>query len=1018
MNFVQYGIAQRKTWLVGIPILTVWLFVSANLIWNSTLELEIDPSRVRADGGRAYFVPIEPPAFPFILCDDSSGALRSTAQLFENDRSLRPAHIPHQVIRDNGKGAFSHFNSGLWFSSSDGTDPRSNGYRYRLIAERQLRPEVIWSTVAISIIALWFLPAFRSLIRRPARTILIVARDPYHAVLSLIAIQRTPVKHPIWSSAGWIAIAAMGCSLVGAWLLYPTSRIELTSSLVRSDSGYAYAYTSRIHAPFPYALPSDGPVAGNRSTLQIFENGKPLGPPHALHQAIRDQGKGAFSHYADTLRFSSSDGTDPRTNGYTYIAIAEREIQTEVIGIFIILTGLVLVLTRGLSSATRSIRALTSLVYGGVTIIGAAGCLLGLLLLGTTLLGSYAGDQLPTTRLFKLLPDVDKVLHALPIGCLVIAALGATVSWLAALDLHNRVASRRAEIIVLRHARAYGLVIVLAIIVSMLSSGGWSGQIGSSEYHGYSLAGLIPHSDAATFFRSSFDIGFGEEWNWISSSRPMASAFRDLITYVGRYSYPVSLVVQAILLSIACYAAALSVAYWLGIWSAIAFFALELMMVRPFLPTTSSESLSLVWAFFSIACLAHACRTGSAQWAAVALGFVCAAQFTRMGAVLVLGAVGLWVIALPKYSAAHFARKIALVVLAIGLPAALGSLLRNAYAFQSELPYLGGVNLGGWNLGSLVCELAVRVDWPECRNLHSLQLQKARGADAANGIYSHVWELVKANPLVVVRPMVDNIVTFLSILPRALVFGYTEWRDSAIMVPWSFLAVALPGLLFHFIKRARRTELLLWCFFWLALIASSAVVFFEDGWRALYATHPLMAAFVAIAFTTPSSLPRCDIRVSVAKTLSLVSLSAILLILAPWAVHRELSPREPVVLWQKVGEATVSGGNRITGFLVLPDDQIIDRKIASLSYSGFQAVLKFARLDDRWRNSISMLPAPPFAVVWAPRIAKRQSVEVFIAPTRVLEDREVTRWHFEVTPEMNEKPLLLIVRSAEPQRDP
>ena len=161
---------------------------------------------------------------------------------------------------------------------------------------------------------------------------------------------------------------------------------------------------------------------------------------------------------------------------------------------------------------------------------------------------------------------------------------------------------------------------------------------------------------------------------------------------------------------------------------------------------------------------------------------------------------------------------------------------------------------------------------------------------------------------------------------------------------------ALPGLIFYFVKRARRPELVLWSALWLAIVGSSSVVFFIDGWRALYATHPLMAAFVAIAFTTPSVLRPSQpshVPMSPGKPLSLAGLAIILLLVAPWAVHRELSPGEPVVRRQHPSVATVLGGSMITGFLVLPDGQAPDQKIASLSHSDFQAVLKSARLDER-----------------------------------------------------------------------
>ena len=55
-----------------------------------------------------------------------------------------------------------------------------------------------------------------------------------------------------------------------------------------------------------------------RSWLRLLENGKPLGPAHALHEVIWTSGRGAFSHWGESLLFSSSDNSDPRTNGREY----------------------------------------------------------------------------------------------------------------------------------------------------------------------------------------------------------------------------------------------------------------------------------------------------------------------------------------------------------------------------------------------------------------------------------------------------------------------------------------------------------------------------------------------------------------------------------------------------------------------------------------------------------------------------------------------------------------------------
>jgi hypothetical protein len=69
-------------------------------------------------------------------------------------------------------------------------------------------------------------------------------------------------------------------------------------------------------APLPAHLLSD---RESSSAIQVFENSRPLGPAHASHEDIRWIGKGRFSHWGDQLHLSTSDNSDPRTNGRRYI---------------------------------------------------------------------------------------------------------------------------------------------------------------------------------------------------------------------------------------------------------------------------------------------------------------------------------------------------------------------------------------------------------------------------------------------------------------------------------------------------------------------------------------------------------------------------------------------------------------------------------------------------------------------------------------------------------------------------
>lgn len=56
-----------------------------------------------------------------------------------------------------------------------------------------------------------------------------------------------------------------------------------------------------------------------RSPLQLHEDGKPLGPAHAIHHSVAEDGAGRYSHWTgNTLIFSASDNSDPNTNGRDY----------------------------------------------------------------------------------------------------------------------------------------------------------------------------------------------------------------------------------------------------------------------------------------------------------------------------------------------------------------------------------------------------------------------------------------------------------------------------------------------------------------------------------------------------------------------------------------------------------------------------------------------------------------------------------------------------------------------------
>jgi hypothetical protein len=82
-------------------------------------------------------------------------------------------------------------------------------------------------------------------------------------------------------------------------------------------------FFSGLNLKIKYKLQSgDSEDNLSRSTVQLFEDGRALGPSHSQHDDIRNIGRGKFSHWGGTLYFSASDNSDPQTSGKIYTAKA------------------------------------------------------------------------------------------------------------------------------------------------------------------------------------------------------------------------------------------------------------------------------------------------------------------------------------------------------------------------------------------------------------------------------------------------------------------------------------------------------------------------------------------------------------------------------------------------------------------------------------------------------------------------------------------------------------------------
>jgi hypothetical protein len=93
------------------------------------------------------------------------------------------------------------------------------------------------------------------------------------------------------------------------------SRLVEVTDISRADR---LRYVARMPDEVPAG---DEPGDTARSTLRLFEDGLEIGPAHALHDVIAREGRGAFSHWGRVLYFSSSDGSNPKSNGRRYTVL-------------------------------------------------------------------------------------------------------------------------------------------------------------------------------------------------------------------------------------------------------------------------------------------------------------------------------------------------------------------------------------------------------------------------------------------------------------------------------------------------------------------------------------------------------------------------------------------------------------------------------------------------------------------------------------------------------------------------
>jgi len=741
-----------------------------------------------------------------------------------------------------------------------------------------------------------------------------------------------------------------------------------------------------------------------RSFVELYINGREMGPPHSLYETIRSGRTAGFKHWGPDIIFSLPSGVK---NSRETIATLRYDVRPRTSVIFTLIFSAALL---GWLQYHRALRSLTQpyeeqiraalfrapyLILLGFCGVG----LIGSVVYATSSLYALAtGWALPTTALIRWSPiaswavENERYFGYAIVTC---AGLGAASTWLVGSNSRRQQSVESDERLLRRALLWCGLPIAASAFVLGISAM-WVGMSRPGDLNYANIGGLIPFSDAFGYLAAAHDQAKDGIWNTIALRRPLAAAFRSVLLFFSGDSLQSMLILQTCLLAAAACFAAYAVAIWRGIWAGAAFFGLTYIYDRTFVATTLTEPLGLFWALLSIPFFIDAFRRGSVRPALIAFAMTVVALMTRMGSMFTIPALLLWLVwQFGQGAAAKF--RICAVAFCILLGVfGLNALLQKAYG-------TGHGSTGG-NFAYTLCGLTIGTGWEGCVEKAASEGKHLSGDEevAARQLYSMAGENFLRQPGIFFGRLADGAEEFITKLPETMWGGFTKSVEEQPWLQYPLTTVSLIGLFYIAARRAKSVEWTFWALFWPSTVLSASIVYFDDGARVLAVSYPLIALFFAMGVSSPAVLSTEGYargKISQYGAWGLL-FAAALFVCVPWMAH-SFSPIDVPAgdnLLPKHNDVLVFGGRRMSGFLVVEDDMALRSDVPMIHLEDFAALIERSGVEGDQGLLHPVMPALPFGFVFAPRHEKGVSTDnQFIVPPQVIERRDVPVWRFQLT---------------------
>lgn len=227
---------------------------------------------------------------------DSVDAQNSPFELLEDGVPLGPGHCEHEVLKLEGAGRYSHWGKFLYFSASDGSDPNTNDKEYSLAVDSHRTADLQKLRVLKKQAARRRKAEKQASVKEAKRQRLANKQNPPRLKPKEVAKRDAPAEVRLEPPAP----------------LKKRIEFELKIEEFNHVSGETWGYYLPQYSSFADT------VKVQDSPFELQEDGVFLGPGHCGHDELNAEGGGRYSHWGDFLYFSTSDGSDPNTNGRDY----------------------------------------------------------------------------------------------------------------------------------------------------------------------------------------------------------------------------------------------------------------------------------------------------------------------------------------------------------------------------------------------------------------------------------------------------------------------------------------------------------------------------------------------------------------------------------------------------------------------------------------------------------------------------------------------------------------------------